>query len=145
MIGGISAAVGGWFALQTYRSNVRLKRAEWIDKLHTKFYEAENYKRMRHIWDYQRAPEFANLQRALNTDGLEDELCERFVDYLNFFEYISSLWKTDQLSQSEIIMLFEHYLYLIRELDFVWSYVRGQGFENLTELISKLPPRGKKG
>jgi hypothetical protein len=83
VIGGISAAIGGWFALQTYQGNVRLKRAEWIDKLHTKFYEAETYKRMRHFLDYRPAPEFANLQQALTNDGLDDKLCERFVDYLN--------------------------------------------------------------
>jgi hypothetical protein len=42
-------------------------------------------------------------------------------------------------------MLFEHYFYMIREIDFVWSYVREQGFENLNELVEKLSPHDKKG
>jgi hypothetical protein len=39
LFGVIIAAVGGGLAIWTYRSNTRLKRAEWLDKLYTKFYE----------------------------------------------------------------------------------------------------------
>jgi hypothetical protein len=145
LIGAVLAVAAAVFALKTYHDNVRLKRAEWIDKLHSKFFESPNYKRMRRILDYEPAPEFPDLEQALCGKTPDDELCECFVDYLNFFEYISSLWKTRQLTHNEIFMLFQYYLYLIRKHQFIWDYVRHEGFENLAELIERHPPRAMRG
>ncbi len=86
-----------------------------------------------------------SLEQAVRGGAPDDHLCEGLVDYLNFFEYISSLWKTGQLTQTEIFMLFDYYLRLIRKHDFVWNFVREHGFENLAELVESLPPRATKG
>ena len=99
----------------------------------------QTYKRVRRVLDYQSAPDYDNLCNAIGGAHVEDELCECFVDYLNFFEYIASLWKLGQLSQPEILMLFEYYLRLLKDRDFVWKFIREQGFENLEMLLNGLP------
>ncbi len=66
------------------------------------------------------------------------------MDYLNFFEYIASLSRLGQLSQPEILMLFEYYLRLASDREFVRKFIREQGFENLELLLSKIPARNQK-
>ncbi|HEV7239103.1 MAG TPA: hypothetical protein VGQ36_07670 [Thermoanaerobaculia bacterium] len=102
---GIGASV---VALVTYWRNVRTKRAEWLSALHAKFFESTNYKSMRHIIDYE-PTEFATLRQCI-VEGGSDQLVESFVDYLNFFEFIASLWKLKQLSIDEVAMMFDYYL-----------------------------------
>src|SRR5437763_6463265 len=102
------AVVPALLALATYRKNARTKRAEWLSTLHAKFFESENYKRIRSILDYEQ-PELAIL-RKLVSSGDYDELAELLVDYLNFFEFIASLWKLGQLDIEEVATLFEYYL-----------------------------------
>ena len=69
----------------------------------------------------------------------DDELCELFVDYLNFFEYIANLWELKQLSREEILKLFEYYLRLLQQHDFIVSFIRDNGFESLEKLLKSLP------
>lgn len=140
--GVLTAIIVGWNALRTFEHTVRLKRAEWLDKLHSKFYESENYKRIRRILDYQLEPDYEQLERAVSRKKIDEESCvlaENFVDFLNFFEYIAALRRTGQLSDEEIFMLFEYYLRLLNRRPFVVEYVKKYGFENLSQLLSKLP------
>jgi hypothetical protein len=55
--------------------------------------------------------------------------------------FVASLWKLKQLSQREILMVFEYYLRLIHDHQFIFHFVREQGFESLTELLEQLPKR----
>jgi hypothetical protein len=126
-------------ALVTYRRNVKTKRAEWLSTLHAKFFESTTYKSMRHIIDYQPA-EFATLRECL-VQGGSDQLIESFVDYLNFFEFIASLWKLNQLSIEEVAMLFEYYLTNLASHQFILDFVATQGFENLSSLIAEVKRR----
>src|SRR5882724_804001 len=89
------AVVAPVIALFTYRKNAKTKRAEWLSTLHARFFESSNYKRIRGIVDYE-LPELATLRECVTSGGY-DELVELFVDYLNFFEFIASLWKLGQL------------------------------------------------
>ncbi len=130
---GIVASI---MALVTYRRNARIKRAEWLSSLHGKFFESANYKRIRHILDYE-PPELATLREGVEQGG-SDELVESFVDYLNFFEFIASLWKLDQLRLNEVAMLFRYYLENLTSHSFITSFIRDNGFENLEELLEKL-------
>jgi hypothetical protein len=136
----VSALVGGGLALWTFWRNARLRRAEWLYNLHAKFYESSNYKRMRYTLDYEPQPEFDKLRNAVNTGG-NDELAEALVDYLNFFEFIATLWKLKQLTIKEIAMIFEYYVLRLRDHDFVMSFIAKNGFENLDRLIIKLGTR----
>jgi gamma-glutamylcyclotransferase (GGCT)/AIG2-like uncharacterized protein YtfP len=145
VVTGCFAMVGGWIALVTYRGNLRLKRAEWLEKLHSKFYESPNYKRIRRILDYRCEPDYENLQQAIRGTKEDDDLSECFVDYLNFFEYIASLWKLRQLSQVEILMLFDYYMRQLNNHDFVWWFLHEQGFENLVLLMGKIVAEDAEG
>jgi hypothetical protein len=126
-------------AYVTFRTSVRQKRAEMLDKLYERFYEKDLYKKIRRILDYKPELEFANLQRALEiqADNEDRQLCEDFVNYLNFFEHIASLWNLGQLSLDEILMLFKYYLELLGKIDFVWKFIKENGFENLRLLLKR--------
>jgi len=138
----LSALIGVVLAVVTFWRNVRLRRAEWLFSLHAKFYESQTYKRIRHILDYQPQPQFNELRKAV-LEGGNDEIAEAFVDYLNFFEFVASLWKLHQLSTREIRMIFEYYILLLKERDFALDFIKNNGFENLSKLIDVLH-RGKK-
>lgn len=134
----VSTFVAGVIAIITFRRSVRLKRAEWLYNLHAKFYETPNYKRTRRILDYE-PPEELNQLRKCIEEGGDDDLSEALVDYLNFFEFVASLWKLKQLSQREIFMLFEYYLRRINDHQFVVCFIREEGFESLSELLKRVP------
>ena len=55
------AAAGAGFALYQYRLSTRLKKAEWIESLHAKFFESANYKRIRGILDHEKSADYADL------------------------------------------------------------------------------------
>ena len=55
------------------------------------------------------------------------------------------LRKASQLTQDEVLMLFDDYLRLVRKHEFVWSFVCESSFENLVALVEDLPPPVKKG
>jgi len=133
----ISALIGGALAVAAFWRNVRLRRAEWLYNLHAKFYESESYKRIRRTLDYQPQAQFNELRKAV-LEGGNDDLAEEFVDYLNFFEFIASLWKLHQLRTREIRMIFEYYILLLRDTDFALDFIRKNGFENLSEIIDVL-------
>lgn len=132
-----SALVAGGFAVFTFWKNSKLRRAEWLYNLHAKFFESPNYKEMRYIVDYKPQPEFGNLREALTLD-VNGRLAEEFVDYLNFFEFVASLWKLKQISSEEIAMIFEYYVLNLGDHDFVMDFVNTRGFENLKQLIPEL-------
>jgi hypothetical protein len=92
---------------------------------------------MRRVVDYEPKPEFGNLRAAL-TSGGDETIAEDFVDYLNFFEFIASLWRLNQISIKEVAMVFEYYVLRLRDHDFIMHYIETQGFENLDLLITKL-------
>jgi hypothetical protein len=127
------AIVAPVLALATYWRNAKTKRAEWLLALHAKFFESAHYKKMRHIIDYEPA-ELATLRDSVAQGG-SDELVEDFVAYLNFFEFIASLWKLGQLNTNEVAMMFEYYLKNLASHPFITDFVAAQGFESLAELL----------
>jgi hypothetical protein len=141
----VVAVVTVLIAIRNYQNSVRQRRAEWLDKLYERFYEKEHYKEIRRILDYRPEVDFQNLQRALSGQTVDHQVCENFVNYLNFFEHVASLWRLNQLSQTEMLMLFEYYLRLLRKIDFVWTFIQNNGFESLTLLLQQAnfdPQRG---
>jgi hypothetical protein len=133
--------IGGGLALATFGRNVKIKRAEWLSSLHSKFFESDKYKRIRQILDYQ-TPERADLERALAAETPDNlVLVEEFVDYLNFFEFVASLWRLGQLELGEIEDLFKYYLDNLNGHTFATRYISAQSFENLVTLQSALAKR----
>lgn len=133
----VATLVGGAVTIYTYWKNSGLKRAEWLYQLYEKFYEAEYYKKMRQLIDYEREEQIAKLRNGVEND-CEDELIESLVDYLNFFEFIASLWKLGQLSEREICMVFEYYILRVSDYDFINRFMAEEGFEYLPQLIAQL-------
>ncbi len=125
----ILSSIGIIIAWVTFRQNSKLKRAEWLKSLFEKFYESSQYKEIR--WKID------NESIQADVDG-HAELEEKLVDYLNFFEFIGSLWKMKQLSISEVRMLFDYYLNIIKNSVFLRSYIAKYGFENLSRLLSAI-------
>lgn len=133
----ISAMVGGALAILTFWRTVKVRRAEWLSNLHSKFFEAPAYKNIRRVLDSDDADvDFSRLRDEIAANK-SSELVEAFVDYLNFFEFVASLHKLGQLKSKEISMLFDYYLRLLCRHGFVRSYIRAQGFEELEALLKK--------
>jgi hypothetical protein len=129
------AAIGGGFSICIYWKTAKTRRAEWLYSLYAKFYEDAFCKRIRVLLDYRPEEELNRLYRGLD-EGSCPELCEQLVDYLNFFEFIGSLWTMRQLTINEIKMLFDYYLKLIPSHKPVMVFVETQGFENLQRLLA---------
>lgn len=136
----ISTIAGGAVAIYTYWRNSGLKRAEWLYQLYEKFYEQAYYKEMRHLIDYAPEEKIAKLRHGIEND-CEDDLVEALVDYLNFFEFIASLWKLNQLPIKEIAMVFEYYILRIGDYDFIVKFLHDESFDHLPELIRALKTR----
>jgi hypothetical protein len=133
----ISAVLGGTLALFTFWRTAKVRRAEWLSNLHAKFFEAPGYKRIRRVLDSSdSAPDLSKLRDDIAADAAS-ELAEEFVDYLNFFEFVASLRKLRQLKLHEITMLFDYYLRLLSKHDFVRTYIRKNGFEQLELLFEE--------
>ena len=94
-----------------------------------KFYESDHYKDIRSKIDS------TTIQQDVSGNS---QLEEKLVDYLNFFEFIASLWKLKQLKKNEVLMLFDYYLKNINRLDFLKLYIRNYGFENLAAFLKEI-------
>lgn len=132
----------------TYWRSVRIRRAEWLNTLSEKYYENERYKRIRRILDYRDIGrgEFSSLERIIkkllnqekDLDDAEITFMEEFVDYLNFFELIASFVELNQLKLKEVKLMFEYYLNMIKEIDFVVEYLEFDGFERTIALLDEI-------
>jgi len=128
------ALVGVAVAALTFWRTAKVRRAEWLSSLHTKFYEGSGYKRIRRILDNAKTePGFAQLRSAIES-GQSTDVVEEFEDYLNFFEFVATLRNLGQLRSAEITMMFDYYLRLLREHTFIVNYIREYGFEGLNKL-----------
>ena len=97
----------------------------------------DKYKRIRYIIDYEREEDIKRLKKGV-VDDCEDELVEELVDYLNFFEFIASLWTMKQLTSKEIAMVFEYYILRIYDHEFIVNFLNNEGFKQLPLLVAKL-------
>ncbi|PWT71389.1 MAG: hypothetical protein C5B59_18190 [Bacteroidetes bacterium] len=121
--------VGIVIAWRTFRQNARIRRAEWLRSLFEKFYETDHYRQIRSIMDNGRIE-----SEVAGNEQLDDKL----VDYLNFFEFIASLWKLKQLSLQEVLLLFDYWLGLIKGSNYLDAYLKKYGFENLALLLTRI-------
>ena len=133
-LGGVVALLGLAIALVNYRRSVKTKRAEWLASLHEKFFESDRYKDIRRVLDYHAEPQYAELVNAIVT-GVHHTLADELYRYLNFFELLAGLRLLGQISNEEIIGLFDYDLRLMKQHDFIVAALRPQGFERLAELL----------
>ncbi len=133
------AAGAGGFALYTFWRNQKVRRAEWLASLYERFYLNPEFRKTRALLDYDSA-ERTDLLRSLETDPENWSALEPLVDYLNFFEFVASLWKLRQLKIKEVEMMFEYYIRNLAEKPEIVRFIEREGFERLRELIRKTSP-----
>lgn len=133
-LGGVVALIGLAVALVNYRRSVRTRRAEWLASLHEKFFESDRYKEVRRVLDYHGEPQYSELTGAIAA-GTHHSLADELYRYLNFFELLAGLRLLGQISDEEIIGLFDYDLRLIKQHEFVAAALRPQGFERLAALL----------
>lgn len=65
-----------------------------------------------------------------------------FTDYLNFFELVSFLAETKQLSERDVLRLFDYYLKCLKRHPQVVDYIQSKdkGFEQLSRFLARLSP-----
>jgi hypothetical protein len=135
---GIVGILGVPAAFLTYRRSVRTRRADWLVSLHEKFFETDRYARIRRVLDYNQEPDYSALAQAVK-EQKHHPLADEFYRYLNFFELLASLRKLGQISDEEIIGLFDYDLRMIAQHQFVVDALRPQGFERLADLLRTGP------
>jgi len=137
-----TAAVVGILGLPaaylTYRRSVRTRRADWLASLHEKFFETDRYAWIRRVLDYRQEPDYSALAQAVK-EQKHSPLADEFYRYLNFFELLASLRKLRQITDEEIIVLFDYDLRTISEQPFIVDALRPQGFERLADLLRTGP------
>lgn len=130
-------ALGFLIAAWTLLKNTRVRRAEWLASLYERFYLNVDFKRTRALLDYD-SPERTKLLECLETEPENASALEPLVDYLNFFEFVASLWKLKQLKTKEVKMMFEYYIKNLAESRELMNFIRKEGFERLEELIGEI-------
>lgn len=133
-VAGVVGILGVPAAYITYRRSVRTRRADWLVSLHEKFFETDRYARVRRVLDYRQEPDYSDLAQAVREQKYHP-LADEFFRYLNFFELLASLRKLRQISDDEIVGLFEYDLRMIAGHQFIVDALRPQGFERLSDLI----------
>lgn len=133
----IAALLGGAITIRTYIRSVQVRRAEWLHTLYRSFYEQHTYDEMRRILDYKGSNFDTLIEQLSDNTDQQHTLREKLVDYLNFFEFIASLWQIGQLETREILMLFDYYIRYLSHNETIRDYVRLHGFEGLNLLIEE--------
>lgn len=123
-------------AIRTFSRDSNLKRAEWLERLHDKFYLGKDYKTIRRILDYESADNFQEFKNKITSKSYSDEQ-EQLVDYLNFFHFIATIWLQGQIKEVEIKRLFSYYLSVLTKRDFLVAYMKEEEFHDLLKMLRK--------
>jgi hypothetical protein len=133
IIGFILAGISLFFTAITYFRNNKLKRGEWLKSLFEKFYEGKIFSKIRKEIEYERLGNYLELNEDGEVKNEDHE--EELVDYLNFFEFISTLVKNGHLEKGEVNQMFGYFLKTINKDIFLKRYLVKYDFENLVELL----------
>jgi len=119
-------------AFLTYRTNSLRERARWAVQLYEKFYEKKDYKCLRGALERDADPKA--VQELVRKESAE------FTDYLNFFEMVTGLAETKQLSRDDVLRLFQYYLQCLKRHDAVMRYINDprNGYETLREFLAEV-------
>jgi hypothetical protein len=130
LVGGI----GVFVAANSYRQSVRLKRAEWLQRLYQQFYELDRYRAVRDILDYRMERELSEIYAHLG-DQLQGDLVDKLWDYLNFFEFVAGLVELKQITNEDLKLLFEYPLRRIAIDERIMAKLGEQSYEHLAALL----------
>ena len=122
------------FAVKSYMQSVRVRRAEWLQKLYQQFYEIGRYKAIREILDYRPELELAQIHAHLQDQSIDD-LVDQLWDYLNFFEFVAGLRDLKQIKEEDLKLLFDYPLRRIIDDGQIMDRLEQEGFEQLHKLL----------
>ena len=125
--------LGFFIAAFSYRSQVRIRQAEWLKSLFEKFFENSTYKEVRFWLDY------GVLQDRLRVGDpvLRQQNEEKFTDFLNFFEFIGVLHSRGHLPLEQVWDVFDYYLEKIGTDPDCREWIDKYGFEKLKGLLAR--------
>ena len=127
----VGPTVAAFWAAYVYWNNARRERARWAENLYSRFFEKEDLKEIRDIFDCDAGnPDVAELVTKESP---------QFTDYLNFFELVAYLKESKQLKARDVDALFEYYLCCLKKHQPVMDYIGkdSSGFEHLRRLLSR--------
>jgi hypothetical protein len=130
----ILGGLGFFVAAVSYRTQQRIRRAEWHRSLYEKFFENATYKEVRVWLDYGTLNAQLNVEDKMTKQVNE----EKFTDFLNFFEFIGGLFTGGQLTFDQINDLFDYYLKKIKLDPDCGQWIEEYSFDKLKLLLAKL-------
>jgi hypothetical protein len=131
LVTGLGALVAVLFAVANYRTQTRLKQAEWLKSLFEKFFENSTYKEVRVWLDYGQLH-----ARLMAEDPAQRQLNEeKFTDFLNFFEFIGVLYSHRHLTLGQVYDVFDYYLLKIKSDADCREWIDQYSFERLKALL----------
>jgi hypothetical protein len=126
----VIVSISAFYAVNTYRKNASLEHAKWLFNLYEKFYEKEHLKDIRNALDCS--------ETTKEVENLVEKQPFEFTDYLNFFEFVAFLKKSEQITFEEINDLFGYYLSCISRHKSVRKYLKPNGYEMLDDLLEEM-------
>ncbi|HEX3934165.1 MAG TPA: hypothetical protein VHW43_05765 [Puia sp.] len=132
-VAGAGALAAVLVAVVNYRSQTKLKQADWLKSLFEKFYEDSTYKEVRVWLDYGTLHERLTVADAVARQVNE----EKFTDFLNFFEFIGVLYSRKHLSLEQVCDVFDYYLKKIAGDMDCREWIDQYSFEKLKALLTK--------
>jgi hypothetical protein len=133
-IAGAGALLAVMVAVVNYRSQTRLKQAEWLKSLFEKFFENSTYKEVRVWLDYGHLHARLTIEDAAQRELNE----EKFTDFLNFFEFIGVLYSHKHLTIEQVYDVFDYYLLKIRADADCQEWIGQYSFEKLKALLDQV-------
>lgn len=141
-VGVAVAAIAAIVALRTYSRDVKHKQTHWLYELFEDFYKNDIYIGIRQtltMGSTDTKEMKINLQEAreaLTSQHTPQEfidIADDICDYLNFFEFVCNLVRTDRMKRQDMDSLFDYYLDNLAEHDFIMEYLSDSqhGFEAL--------------
>jgi len=131
LVTGLGALIAVIFAAANYRTQTRLKQAEWLKSLFEKFFENSTYKEVRVWLDYG----LLHTRLTAEDAGLRQLNEEKFTDFLNFFEFIGVLYSHRHLTLGQVYDVFDYYLLKIKTDTDCQEWINQYSFERLKALL----------
>jgi hypothetical protein len=137
------SVIGIAFAYFQYRRNVSIEKQKVTNVLLDKFFDPKTLQEIRTLLDYDKVGT-DRLKNLILTESDDDAILqEKFINYLNFFEYIGYLvLHTKQLDIEDANTLFGYYIILIDKIG-IDDWLQKNGFKYTRMIIAKFKTKMK--
>jgi hypothetical protein len=132
ILSSLAGVAAGVWAFLIYRRNSRRERAQWVENLYSRFFEKDEFKKVRDTLNCR-----ADDSKVTALVAAE---ASKWTDYINFFELVAYLQESKQLEPEDVKALFQYYLQCLKRHRTVMDYVRNdaKGFKYLRKLLMQM-------